>query len=174
MASGRTHDIINYSTLAIIAGGYVFLQTKADLSLPSGSIIGFVSSYLIGTLWITPDLDLAERKEIKVHVKKRWGKLGWLWKPYGNIFRHRGVSHTWLLGPITRLIYLAVLIIIIGYPLLWCLNYFGIHLNSNLPNSRIIWDKTGIATLSGYYLSQWLHLIADGVPIHHDITVWHK
>ena len=172
MASGRTHDMINYSTLAVMAGGYIFLKTSTDLSLPSESIAGFIGSYLVGTIWITPDLDLASKREITVRVKKRWGKLGWLWEPYGNMFKHRGVSHTWLIGPMTRLIYLAILMVVIGYPLLWCLDYFGIHIN--LPYSSVPWDKINIAALFGYYLSQWLHLIADGVPMHHDLTVWHK
>ncbi len=172
MASGRTHDVINYSTLTAISGGYVFLHLNTNISLPSESLASFVGGYLVGTLWITPDLDLAERTEINARVKKRWGKIGWLWKPYGKMFKHRGVSHTWFLGPMTRLIYLGILVIVIGYPTLWGLAYFGIYVD--LPRIEMSWEKIGVSTLFGYYFSQWLHLIADGVPIYYDITVWYK
>lgn len=171
MASGRVHDIINYSTLTTMVGVYALLHTNFDFYLSSKNIIGFSISYLIGTLWITPDLDLSEHR-FGARVKKRWGKLGWLWKPYGKMFKHRGISHTWILGPMTRLIYLFALMLIIGYPMLWGLAYIGIYIT--LPEKIIGGDQLSLAIILGYYFSQWLHLVADGIPINYDFTVWQK
>jgi len=113
----------------------------------------------VGTFLITPDLDLADRT---VQAKRRWGPLGWLWVPYGRMFSHRGLSHTWLVGPLTRLVYLALL----GAALFWVgdglLRYLGISLELQgrvaAPPGEIL-----LALVLGYYVSQWLHLIADGI-----------
>jgi uncharacterized metal-binding protein len=61
------------------------------------------------------------------------------------------LSHTWLIGPLTRLFYLALLLAV---PV-----WFAREL---LHNFRIGQDDA-LAIMVGYYISQWLHLLADGV-----------
>jgi uncharacterized metal-binding protein len=78
------------------------------------------------------------------------------------MFSHRGLSHSWLIGPLTRLAYLALL----GAALFWVgdglLRYLGISLELQgrvaVPPGEILW-----ALVLGYYVSQWLHLVADGI-----------
>lgn len=114
---------------------------------------------------MSPDLDLAEGH---VNSKRAWGFLGALWVPYGLLFSHRGWSHSWLIGPLTRLIYLAVMVAVVT----------GL-LHFLLPS--VDWPVTSLAfswslalpLLVGYYLSQWLHLIADGVRPDHKMR-WKK
>ncbi|MDD9951025.1 MAG: DUF2227 family putative metal-binding protein [Zetaproteobacteria bacterium] len=53
---------------------------------------------------LSPDLDLAHSK-----ASQAWGPLQFLWKPYAKLFRHRGVSHTFVLGALTRILYLGMI-----------------------------------------------------------------
>jgi len=118
-----------------------------------------MGSYLLGTFLITPDLDLAEQQ---VRAKGRWGWLGWLWVPYGWMFAHRGLSHTWLIGPLTRLLYLGAVGLVVFWLCGAIMSYLGldISLQAQLkaPPQEVFW-----ALVLGYYTSQWLHLIADGI-----------
>jgi uncharacterized metal-binding protein len=107
--------------------------------------LAFALAYLAGTYLLSPDLDLAEKG---VRAGRRWGVLRLLWRPYGWLFRHRGLSHTWVLGPLTRLAYL------------------GVDWDLRPPS----WPKEALGWgLLGYYLSQWLHLLADGIWPDHDL-----
>jgi len=70
-------------------------------SLPK---LPFVAGYLVGTFWLTPDLDLATSR-----ASRRWGVLRVFWLPYAWLFPHRGLSHRPFLGALTRVLYLAAL-----------------------------------------------------------------
>ncbi|WP_018466685.1 metal-binding protein [Calidithermus timidus] len=157
MPSGRVHETINLCALGLGSAGY--LAFKGSFDLEDSAALAFVASYCVGTFLITPDLDLAERN---VRAKGRWGLLGWIWVPYGLMFSHRGLSHTWFIGPLTRLAYLFLL----GGALLWAgdglLRYWGASLELQGRISAPPGEILGAMTL-GYYVSQWLHLIADGI-----------
>lgn len=164
MASGRTHETVNLVALGAIAVGYgygVVQGHAADLDLiaPPPFRLAFVLSYLVGTFLVTPDLDLAENR---VRAKSNWGLLGLLWVPYGALFKHRGLSHSWLVGPLTRLAYLALL----GLATSYLLSLVGPYLGYTFSfETRVAgeWRELALGALFGYYLSQWLHLVADGV-----------
>jgi len=155
--SGRVHEAINLGVLGLATAAYWVYQPDFEISQPA--LVAFMGSYLLGTFLITPDLDLAEQQ---VRAKGHWGWLGWLWVPYGWMFAHRGLSHTWLIGPLTRLLYLGA----VGLVVFWLCgaisSYLGldISLQAQLkaPSQEVFW-----ALVSGYYISQWLHLIADGI-----------
>ncbi|RIH88584.1 hypothetical protein Mlute_00545 [Meiothermus luteus] len=157
MPSGRVHEAINLSVLGLAAAAY--WAYREELALPEPVAVAFVGSYLVGTFLITPDLDLAERR---VRSKGRWGWLGWLWVPYGWMFSHRGLSHTWIVGPLTRLLYLGVVGLALGWATLALAGYLrlGFDLRASLraPPQEVVW-----ALVMGYYTSQWLHLLADGI-----------
>jgi uncharacterized metal-binding protein len=155
--SGRVHEAINLCVLGLGSAAYLAFRDSSSLETPVA--LAFVASYCVGTFLITPDLDLAEQN---VRAKGRWGLLGWLWVPYGLMFSHRGLSHSWFIGPLTRLAYLTLL----GAALFWAgeglLRYLGIALDLRgriaAPPGEILW-----ALVLGYYVSQWLHLVADGI-----------
>ena len=164
MPSGQTHEAINLTFFGGLAAGYAYafsqgLTAEIDTILAPQTITLFSISYLVGTLLVTPDLDLAENN---VRAKSNWGLLGWLWVPYGNMFNHRGLSHTWVIGPLTRLIYMAVIGVALAYLVNFLAPYFGyeIKMQARLASN---WQELALGALAGYYLSQWLHLIADGV-----------
>ena len=168
MASGRVHETVNLVVFGAAAAAYTYAQARGytarfDTLLAPETAALFTVSYLVGTFLVTPDLDLADNH---VRAKRNWGLLGVLWVPYGELFSHRGLSHTWFVGPLTRLLYM----VIVGFALSWVasagLSHFGYTLNI-----RAQWRENGLelslGTLLGYYLSQWLHLIADGVKPDH-------
>jgi len=106
----------------------------------------FTAGFLVGTLLITPDLDLQYND-----AARRWGAFRILWGPYWRLSRHRGRSHTYLFGPFSRLAYLAVFLVPIGW-LAW---------SELRPEWRV--DAWVVRVLLGYLCAQWLHLMADGI-----------
>lgn len=168
MPSGRTHEAVNLTFFGGLALGYTYLRTQG---LPNGleplfttpTLTLFSVSYFIGTFLVTPDLDLAENS---VRSKSNWGLLGLLWIPYGALFSHRGLSHTWLVGPLTRLVYMVVVALALSWIVTALTPLFGyeVSIRTRLLNT---WPQLSVAALLGYYLSQWLHLLADGVTPDH-------
>lgn len=165
MASGRMHETINVASLMGMGVAFAVLQDHPVFDPPLGEVVGVVSRYvfaaafLIGTFLVTPDLDLAEGH---VRAKKHWGLLGVLWVPYGLLFTHRGISHTWFAGPLTRLLYMAfvgALLVLLVSPLKpWVESAFSVDIVLRIP-----WMSVAPAALAGYVVSQWLHLLADGI-----------
>lgn len=169
MPSGRTHETVNLLFFGGLAAGYAYARAQGltgevgDLRL-SPTVTLFSASYLVGTFLVTPDLDLAENS---VRSKSNWGLLGLLWVPYGALFSHRGLSHTWFLGPLTRLLYMVVVALALSWVVTVLAPYFGytFSLQARLAEN---WQELALGALAGYYLSQWLHLVADGIsPDHH-------
>lgn len=173
--SGRVHNLINIAVYATLSAGTLYLSQQRQVVVTPAQALCFTVGFAVGTFMLSPDLDLAEGN---VDSKRRWGPLGFLWAPYGMLFSHRGMSHTWILGPLTRLIYLALIAL-----LLWGLVHFLVpaHLLAQLPRLplpplelhspalQVLGVKVGLPLLVGYYLSQWLHLIADGVRPDHGL-----
>jgi len=151
----RVHDAINLTALGVSFAGYSMLaNTNIIPSVSGAAMIGYTLSYLAGTFLVTPDLDLHGSKP-----KKRWGMLRFLWRPYATLVPHRSsFSHGWLIGPLTRLLYLLLLTL----PLLTLTR--ALEPTHALAQQYVGWDAL-IASVAGYYLSQWMHLIADRAPL---------
>lgn len=162
VAQGRTHETINLVALGGLAALYTYgraqgIAPQLDATFPPPARFLFVLSFLIGTFLITPDLDLAENH---VRAKSHWGLLGLLWVPYGMMFSHRGLSHTWFVGPLTRFVYLCALLVGFGY----LASAFGPFVGYTFSvRVQLVenWRELALGALAGYYLSQWLHLLAD-------------
>jgi uncharacterized metal-binding protein len=167
MASGRSHD-----------------QATRRLALPFGLLwapwLGLVGvavaagAFLIGGLWLSPDLDTRSR------ATNRWGALGWLWWPYRRGLSHRSLlSHSPVIGTAGRLIYLALAL------LLAALVAQGVSAlaSGSAPLRRVdlaaaaqtaapwlagLWQQQRpliLAALLGLEASSWLHLLQDGDPM---------
>lgn len=156
MPSGRIHEAINLVALGGITAAYLYNQSRWP-HITDAVALGFALSYVVGTFMVTPDLDLAEQK---VRAKSYWGVLGWLWVPYGLLFSHRGWSHSWIVGPLSRLIYLGLIGALVWFLATAIAAYLGTPLRwpeLSLPPNDVI-----VGAAAGYYVSQWLHLVADG------------
>jgi len=103
MPSGRSHLKIEASLLVLWGGAAVGLALAGALQW--SSVLGFVAAYLFSMLLLSPDLDLA-----RSDAYDRWGWFRGLWLPYAWVFKHRQVSHHLLWGPLSRMLYLAILL----------------------------------------------------------------
>ncbi|GAA5439164.1 hypothetical protein Dcae01_00663 [Deinococcus caeni] len=158
--SGRVHNLINIAAYSVLAAGALVATRQDLLSVTPAQGLNFTLAFAAGTFLLSPDLDLAEGR---VDSKRHWGLLGFLWVPYGMMFSHRGLSHTWILGPLTRLAYLGVLIALVVGLLRFVLPDLTLPPVPQL--SAEVLAPFGV----GYYLSQWLHLIADGMRPDHGV-----
>lgn len=139
MADGRTHDLhgVVAAVLASLAAAILWMRhiTSAEaFALPAG--------VLVGAWLLSPDLDMWGTSPIK-----RWGPLRLIWYPYTKMFQHRGYSHTWIVGPCTRLLYLGVPVV--G---LW---WYHCELDGYGP--WLVYLTAGIIA------GNWVHLMGDGI-----------
>lgn len=120
MPGGRDHNIINFFVLiSTLSSLYVLSEMYEDLILKEYMdlkiVLIFSLSYLFGTFFLSPDLD------IDSSAYERWGLLKVLWWPYKILFKHRGLSHHPVFGPLTILtnfgIIIVILLVLAGYSL---------------------------------------------------------
>lgn len=141
---GRAHDA---STLLLATTGFLLLRPYQ----PDGAL-AFALASLAGGLFLSPDLDLDYSRP-----SRRWSLLRFLWAPYRALHKHRGRSHTYLYGPLSRLAYLALL----GTAVWWGA---GQLVPIEVPPPAKEWaERTWPFLLAGYLASQWLHLLMDGI-----------
>lgn len=101
MAKYRTHISFNL-LIGYPLGAFLFLYYYSS-SHPLFAL--FSGSFLLSTLILNPDLDIAN--SVKLFSVR--GILTLPFRPYSYFFSHRGVSHIPILGTATRLFYLALL-----------------------------------------------------------------
>jgi uncharacterized metal-binding protein len=149
MASGRNHD-----------------HATALWSLPWGLVVALVlgwqggliaaASFLIGGLWLSPDLDT---RSLALH---RWGALQWLWWPYRTLLPHRSFwSHGPVIGTLLRLLLLlgwaGLVMALLPGPSVSELIQALVQGVRRHPSSAL-------AVLLSLEASVWLHLLLDGDP----------
>jgi uncharacterized metal-binding protein len=109
MPSGRTHDRITLWS-APVGAALVWLATW-----DSTKTLIFVGGYLLGGLFLSPDLDIHSRPYL------RWGPLRWIWLPYRRGMHHRSMlSHGPIVGTTVRLLYLSLWVGLVGAIVLVC------------------------------------------------------
>ncbi|WP_321431256.1 metal-binding protein [uncultured Methanolobus sp.] len=147
MPDGKTHDAINAAVLTIVlAGFYYAVKEGIDpgiVYLDSYTIIVFSAAYIFATLFLSPDLDISSRPY------KRWGIFRILWWPYKEIFKHRGLSHHPVIGPLS--IVFNLIVIVAAIFLMAGINYEAI------PSSLVI------ASITGMVFSMEVHIISDSI-----------
>ncbi len=153
MTSGNNHD--KATKLLCLPFG---LCISLFLGIENG-LIGLIS-FLVGGLWLSPDLDT------KSNASKRWGILSLLWMPYRKLIPHRSLfSHGPLIGTSIRLFYIGS----IGFLGLSILHPLGLPtpsdgikiLFTNFSAHKAIFSMI----IFGLEASTWLHLIQDGDPL---------
>jgi uncharacterized metal-binding protein len=151
MPSGRTHLAIEAGILSAFAVAGAVLVRKG--SLPTESLLSFLGGFAFSMIFLTPDLDL-----VRSRPTRRWGRLSILWWPYAKIFRHRGVSHHIVWGPLTRIAYLTLLAAAaaVGIGAL-----FGRPVSFGEPHASA-W-----AILAGAYVPNIVHTVTDAMATPH-------
>jgi uncharacterized metal-binding protein len=160
VASGRAHDRAT-SLLALPFG----LLWGPGLGLEGIAVASL--AFLLGGLWLSPDLDTPSR------VTARWGPLRGLWWPYRRLLRHRSLlSHSPLIGTAGRLAYLLTALAVLrwlagAWPLAWpALALPPLAAWPALAHS--LWrahPQLVLCALAGVEASGWLHLLQDGDPL---------
>lgn len=152
MPSGKTHLRMEALLLSLWAGLSALLVLREWVMI-SWALL-FVGSYVFSMFWMSPDLDLS--KSTAFH---RWGVLRWFWLPYVWIFRHRQTSHHPLLGPLSRILYIEILV------LAATLIYW---MATGTPGPRLQLSVQVIVPLClGLYLPNLEHILADRISTLH-------
>ena len=105
MPSGKTHLKIEAILLVVLLGVVTLLTVHSRVNWQQALL--FFGSYVFSMFLMSPDLDLS-----KSDAFQRWGLLRWMWFPYAWIFRHRQISHHPLLGPLSRILYIGILVLV--------------------------------------------------------------
>ena len=101
MPSGETHLKINWVVLILINILIVFFHTLVEIR----EFALFNIIYILMSFFISPDLD------IDSSVYRRWSIFRWVWYPYREIMKHRGLSHSIVFGPLSIILNLALYIL---------------------------------------------------------------
>ncbi len=141
MPAGRTHLAFELGTLPL------WVAAGAYLAIAQHDLVVFTLSYTTSSLLLSPDLDLP-----RTDPSCRWGPLRVLWCPYAHVFRHRGLSHSVLWGPLTRVGYLLGLAAAgwVVAAVLWDVDWPTPRLGGHLP-----------AAAAGLYFPHLLHVMLD-------------
>ncbi|MDA0268341.1 MAG: metal-binding protein [Cyanobacteria bacterium] len=157
MPSGRTHDRITWTCLPLVALFGWLLTRHGGLTLVM--VVGF----LFGGLMFGPDLDVRSLQS------KRWGWLGWIWRPYRSYLRHRSwLSHGPLAGTLGRLLYLGLWAAIV--------TLLGLEITTATGRMALTWRELGQTLSWGLwtYRGIWFAL-AIGIEIgamSHSLSDW--
>jgi len=99
MPSDEVH--VKWAWGASVVGGLVMYTMGVDLL----DIIYIVITFMFGTKYVSPDLDINSRPF------QRWGVLRILWRPYTDYVPHRGtLSHNIIFGPIALCIWFTLIV----------------------------------------------------------------
>lgn len=156
MPAGRTHNKINLIVLLLLLG----ILTASNLFFGLGNFLAvsfwlllavFVASYLFSNFMLSPDLDL-----YRSSAANNWGVFKFIWYPYSKIFKHRGLSHSILVGAPTRIIYLMIIAVSI-------LLLIDLLTGRNIPALDIrSWNNSvAITVVVGLYFPSVFHVLAD-------------
>lgn len=146
MPGGKTHDMINIAVLIVVLAvlSYLTMWNVNEMAvkyLDIYTIAVFSLSYLFATFFLSPDLDIESKPY------KRWKMFRILWWPYKVIFKHRGLSHNPIIGPLSIVINLALIVALL-------LLLMGIELHKG--HLRFI-----VVAMIGMVLSMEVHIISD-------------
>lgn len=114
MPNGPTHDFITVATAAA-AAPLVLTSALPDINATNAVVL--LGSYLASGLLFSPDLDLRSAPY------RRWRALRFVWIPYQKLVPHRSwISHSFLFGPLLRVLYFAVVMSALTFVILAIIN----------------------------------------------------
>jgi uncharacterized metal-binding protein len=102
MANGKTHDLFNSTLGLFVAASLIHFQFSWS------HVLGFISGWMLSTLFFGPDLDIGPKKRAGVILRL-------LLYPYSIFSRHRGRSHWPIWGTLGRLAYLVMVSFLITF-----------------------------------------------------------
>lgn len=148
MAMYKGHAKFNlFLALPILLGGmYYFLHPHRDL------MITFAAVFTYSTLFMNPDLDLAN--QIKLFSIR--GLLTFPFRSYAKFFSHRGLSHNVILGSATRILWLAA-----WGTLVFFIMYKSLPTKASLYKFYRHYQPFILYSAAAICLADWCHLLLD-------------
>lgn len=148
MSDYRTHTSFNL----LFALPLVIIACSDLLHLAWNSTLTLASCFTYGTLFMSPDLDLA----YNIRLGSVRGILAIPFRSYAVLFRHRGLSHSLLFGTVTRLLWLGMFIMAILFL------FYEIDPSSKSFTLFFIKHKmTLAAAFGGLFVADACHLLLD-------------
>ncbi|NGX62142.1 MAG: hypothetical protein K940chlam9_01636 [Chlamydiae bacterium] len=148
MANYKTHSSFNlFLALPIFVVGIYYL-----LGPSSSYLLTFIGVFAYSTLFMSPDLDLVHN----IKLKSLRGVLSLPFRFYSQVFKHRGISHSFFFGSFTRILWLGGIAF-----LLFFLLYQALPSQKNFLlfyNQHKLYLLYGVA---GICLADWCHLLLD-------------
>ena len=159
MPSGKTHLHVEIGILILLAAAAAAMMFLGEVEWKEVEkpVLCFFGAYLFSSLFLSPDMDLG-----KSDPQNRWGIFRILWIPYTKAFSHRGVSHNPLLGPLSRILYLGLIVFAV-----WSGLHYGFSVEMVEMKDLVKWwkkvfdDKWLSATFIGLLLPNQIHILAD-------------
>jgi uncharacterized metal-binding protein len=148
MSSYKGHCFFNIllTLPAMIAAQYYLLHPKPVL------LFTFVTTFLYTTFFMSPDLDL-------VHNIKLFSLRGFFsipFRAYSKIFKHRGISHSFIFGSLTRIAWLVG----IGCLFFYCV-YRTFPTQASFLHYWHCYRPFCLYALAGICIADWSHLLLD-------------
>tara|TARA_Y100000034_G_scaffold131368_1_gene191951 strand:- start:684 stop:1151 length:468 start_codon:yes stop_codon:yes gene_type:complete len=112
----------------------------------------FIIGFVVGTFFITPDLDIYGSR-----ASKAWDGFRFIWYPYSKCFCHGKISHFPIVGTFTRLSYLGFVLVFVVYLLS---EYAGLPISVSV--FRVYrWEL--LILLGGILFANFGHVLLDWV-----------
>lgn len=140
MPSGKAHEVFNLALLPV-----AILTPKPFEPFP------LAAGYIVGTLFLSPDLDLSRSR-----AAMRWGLLRALWLPYARVATHRRISHVPIVGLILRTAYLGIIAGAIFALLVAC----GFNISLTLKGILL---RHALSFFLGLLIADTLHIALDAL-----------
>lgn len=149
MPKYSSHLIFNFIILIL----FFILYQLAGAPLTTLQLVLFLIFYALGSIILTPDLDS------KSEASRRCGVVC---APYRKLFKHRGTSHHPIYGVASRILYVALIAIIILW-LVWVFVWqFKIDGGAMLAFMHLHVKEIGIAS-TGLFTANLLHILLDKI-----------
>lgn len=147
MAMYKTHTRFNiFLALPIFVGLMYFFNADNKF------IITFCLAFIYATFFMNPDMDLADR--IKLFSIK--GFFTFPFRIYSKVFRHRGLSHNFFLGTLTRVLFMGIFFLAIFY----FINKRFISTNDMLSFYKM-YKNYILFGFAAFFLADICHLVLD-------------
>lgn len=130
----------------LLAGAFYFLHPHHYL------LLTFAGTFVYSTLFMSPDMDLA----YQIRLFSLRGFFSLPFRSYAQFFSHRGLSHNFVLGSATRILWLAA-----WGCLIFVLIYEALPTQASLLKFYKRHQFYILYGLAGICLADWCHLLLD-------------
>lgn len=148
MSSYKGHCSFNtfLALPALVAAQHYYIRPEPVL------LTTFIAAFLYTTFFMSPDLDLVHN----IRIRSIRGFFSLPFRAYSYVFKHRGISHSFIFGSATRILWLMGIALMIFF-----LFYQTLPSESSFLRCCTHYKPYLIFGLAGICLADWCHLLLD-------------